>query len=231
MNEGDINSQISRLKEEIKNVWKIIWLMSIMATFLWFFLEPTMKSMFKSTFPEEDFNITIIQVCDYASVVLVYIGYIVGLIAILKKKRAIRRYKKTKDVPSKINIQKDDINQNPVYVIDHSKDTLNQYEKGDRDMMKRVFNQNKSVPSNPNRKTTSRAKLRASTNIKESAIRNYNGSTRSPNNTESNDIALGVALESSTYSTGQDNDCSSSNNSGYSSSSSDSSSDGGSSCD
>lgn len=74
--------------------------------------------------------------------------------------------------------------------------------------MKRVFNQNNKVFTN---------KMRS----KGSPIRSYNGSTRSANSTESNNIALGVALESSIYSTGNDNDCSSSSSSNYHSSGSD----------
>ncbi|AFU17251.1 hypothetical protein MC28_D202 (plasmid) [Bacillus thuringiensis MC28] len=100
--------------------------------------------------------------------------------------------------------------------IDHSKDKPNQYEKGDRGMMKRVFNQNNNVSINSGKGNTSKTKSKGS------PTRSYNGTTRSSNNTESNNIALDVALGSSIYSRGNDNDCSSSNGSGY---------DGGSSCD
>ncbi|UOB61107.1 hypothetical protein MRQ03_02715, partial (plasmid) [Bacillus thuringiensis] len=99
---------------------------------------------------------------------------------------------------------------NPVYVIDHSKDKKNRYEKGDRDMMKRVFNQNNNVSTNLGKQNTNK------TRGKGSPIRSYNGSTHSSNSTESNDInniVLGVALGSSIYSSGDDNNCSQSDSS------------------
>lgn len=86
-------------------------------------------------------------------------------------------------------------------------------------MMKRVFNQKNNVSTNLGKQNTNK------TRGKGSPIRSYNGSTHSSNSTESNDInniILDVALGSSIYSTGNDNDCSSSSSSGY---------DGGSSCD
>ncbi|ARJ25729.1 hypothetical protein B7492_32330 (plasmid) [Bacillus mycoides] len=209
MNAEERESKIRRHKEEIKNIWFSLFIGSCFVSLVWWFIEPRMEDIINFNGGE---NISLTLVSDiFFDIFLVgiyYIGLIIGLITIFKKKRAIRRYKKEKDIPTKINIQKDDINQ---------------YEKGDRDMMKRVFNKNNKVSTN---------KMRS----KGSPIRSYNGSTRSSNSTESSNIVLGVALESSIYSTGNDNDCSSSSSSSYNSSSSDYSSssssyDGGSSCD
>ncbi|WP_144609067.1 hypothetical protein [Bacillus cereus] len=194
MNTAEREYKIGKLKNEIYDIWKSLSIGSVFVLLTWFCLEPMMKQIINLGGNENKLLITISKIFfDYILVAIFWIGYIIGLISIFKKKRAIRRYKKEKDIPSKINIQKDDINQ---------------YEKGDRDMMKRVFNQNNKVFTN---------KMRS----KESPIRSYNGSTRSSNSTESNNIALGVALESSIYSTGNDNDCSSSNSSNYHSSGSD----------
>lgn len=229
MNAIERASEIRRLKKEIKNIWFSLVMTSCFVLLLWWFLEPTMEEIINlggNKLLTTASNVFF----DYITVGTYYIGLIFGLIAMFKKKRAIRRYKKEKDVPSKINIQKDDINQNPIYVIDHSKDKPNQYEKGDRDMMKRVFNQKNNVSTNSGKQNTNK------TRSKGSPTRSYNGSTRSSNSTESNNIALDIALGSSIYSTGNDNDCSSSSSSSYNSSSSDYSSssssyDGGSSCD
>ncbi|MFV1456656.1 hypothetical protein [Bacillus mycoides] len=222
MNAAERERRIGKLEEEINGIWLSLFIGCIMYLASWLGIEP----MIRTVLDGENFPTSLINIIfNYIIGAAFWIGYIIGIITILKKKKEIRRYKKEKNSPSKINIQKDDINQNPVYVIDHSKDTLNQYEKGDRDMMKRVFNQKNIVSTNLGKQNTNK------TRSKGSPTRSYNGSTRPSNSTESNDIALGVALESSTYSTGQDNDCSSSNNSSYSISSSDSSSDGGSSCD
>ncbi|MFK4316929.1 hypothetical protein ABH953_005791 [Bacillus sp. RC236] len=222
MNAAERERRIGKLEEEINGIWLSLFIGCIMYLASWLGIEP----MIRTVLDGENFPTSLINIIfNYIIGAAFWIGYIIGIITILKKKKEIRRYKKEKNSPSKINILKDDINQNPVYVIDHSKDKPNQYEKGDRDMMKRVFNQNINVSTNLGKQNTNK------TRSKGSSTRSYNGSTRSSNSTESNNIALGIALESSTYSTGQDNNCSSSNNSGYSSSSSDSSSDGGSSCD
>ncbi|EJR55454.1 hypothetical protein IK3_05659 [Bacillus toyonensis] len=231
MNAAEREHKIGKLKSEIYDMWKSLSIGSVFVLLTWFCLEPMMKQIINLGGDENELLTTISKIFfDYILVAIFWIGYIIGLIAIFKKKRAIRRYKKEKDVPSKINIQKDDVNQNPVYVINHSKDKPNQYEKGDRDMMKRVFNQKNNVSTNSGKQNTNK------TRSKGSPIRSYNGSTRSSNSTESNNIALDIALGSSIYSTGNDNDCSSSSSSSYNSSSSDYSSgssgyDGGSSCD
>ncbi|MGA4465975.1 hypothetical protein ACPA2L_25555 [Bacillus bombysepticus] len=194
MNAAEREHKIGKLKSEIYDIWKSLSIGSVFVLLTWFCLEPMMKQIINLGGDENKLLITISKIFfDYILVAIFWIGYIIGLISIFKKKRAIRRYKKEKDIPSKINIQKDDINQ---------------YEEGDRDMMKRVFNQNNKVSTN---------KMRS----KGSPIRSYNGSTRSSNSTESNNIALGIALESSIYSTGNDNDCSSSSSSNYHSSGSD----------
>ncbi|AGE81684.1 hypothetical protein IG1_05898 [Bacillus cereus HD73] len=83
-------------------------------------------------------------------------------------------------------------------------------------MMKRVFNQNSNISINSGKQNTNK------TRSKGSPTRSYNGSTRSSNSTESNNIVLDIALGSSIYSTGNDNNCSPSIGSGN---------DGGSSCD
>ncbi|MCU5019669.1 hypothetical protein OCD65_23580 [Bacillus paranthracis] len=223
MNGVERKYRINKLKSEINDIWTALAIGSVFVLLGWFCLEPMLKEL---TNLGGDENKTLANIqrifFDYIMVSVFWIGYIIGLIAIFKKKSEIRRYKKEKDIPSKINIQKGDINQ---------------YEQGDRDMMKRVFNQNNKVSTNKTRS-------------KGSPTRSYNGSTRPSNSTESNNIALGVALESSIYSTGNDNDCSSSSSSNYHSSGSDyssssssysssssdyssssSSNDGGSSCD
>lgn len=231
LNAVERENKISKLKSEINDIWISLAIGSVFYLLGWLCLEPILKEV-ANLGGVENKTLAYIQKMffDYVMVGMFWIGYIIGLIAIFKKKRAIRRYKKEKDVSSKINIQKDDINQNPVYVINHSKDKPNQYEKGDRDMMKRVFNQKNNVSTNSGKQNTNK------TRSKGSPIRSYNGSTRSSNGTESNNIALDIALGSSIYSTGNDNDCSSSSSSSYNSSSSDYSSgssgyDGGSSCD
>ncbi|PFA00685.1 hypothetical protein CN375_04350 [Bacillus cereus] len=193
MNAEERASEMRRLKEEIKNIWFSLGMASCFVLLLWWFLEPTVEEIIN--LGGNKVLTTVSNVFfDYISVGTYYIGLIFGLIAISRKKRAIRRYKKEKDDPSKINIQKIDINL---------------YEKGDRDTMKRVFNQNNKVFTNKTRS-------------KGSPTRSYNGSTRPSNSTESNNIALDIGLGSSIYSTGNDNDCSSSIGSGN---------DGGSSCD
>ncbi|UYX55871.1 hypothetical protein M3Y14_32085 (plasmid) [Bacillus thuringiensis] len=206
MNAEERESKIRRLKEEIKNIWFSLFIGSCFVSLVWWFIEPRMEDIINFNGGE---NKSLTYVSDiFFDIFLVgiyYIGLIIGLITIFKKKRAIRRYKKEKNSPSKINIQKDDINQNPLYVIDHSKNKPNQYEKGDRDMMKRVFNQNNNVSTNLGKQNTNK------TRGKGSPIRSYNGSTHSSNSTESNDInniVLGVALGSSIYSSGDDNNCS-----------------------
>lgn len=226
LNAAERDHKINQLNREINVIWKSMFLGSVFAIFLWWFFEPTMRKLF-----DEELFTTILNVFfNYITVPLYLIGNIMAFVAIFKKKGAIRKYKKAKDVPPKINIQKGDLGQNPDYVIDHSKDKSNQYEKGDRDMMKRVFNQNKNVSTNSGNQNTNR------TRGKGRSTRSYNGSTRSSNSMESDNSALDIALGSSIYSTGNDNDCSSSSSSNYSSSSSDYSSgssgyDGGSSCD
>lgn len=217
MNAVEREHRISKLKSEINDIWTSLAIGSVFYLLGWLCLEPMLKEV-ANLGGVENKPLAYIQKMffDYAMVGMFWIGYIIGLMAIFKKKRAIRRYKKEKDVPSKINIQKDDVNQNPVYVINHSKDKPNQYEKGDRDMMKRVFNQKNNVSTNSGKQNTNK------TRSKGSPTRSYNGSTRSSNSKESNNIALDIALGSSIYSTGNDNGCSSSNGSGY---------DGGSSCD
>ncbi|EHL64971.1 hypothetical protein HMPREF1014_05581 [Bacillus sp. 7_6_55CFAA_CT2] len=223
MNAVERENKISKLKSEINNIWISLAIGSVFYLLGWLCLEPMLKEL-ANLGGVENKPLAYVQKMffDYAMVGMFWIGYIIGLIAIFKKKSEIRRYKKEKDTTSKINIQKGDINQ---------------YEKGDRDTMKRVFNQNNKVFTNKTRS-------------KGSPIRSYNGSTRSANSIESNNIALGDALESSIYSTGNDNDCSSSSSSNYHSSGSDysscsssysssssdyssssSSNDGGSSCD
>lgn len=193
LNAEERASEMRRLKEEIKNIWFSLGMASCFVLLLWWFLEPTVEEIIN--LGGNKVLTTVSNVFfDYISVGTYYIGLIFGLIAISRKKRAIRRYKKEKDDPSKINIQKIDINL---------------YEKGDRDTMKRVFNQNNKVFTNKTRS-------------KGSPTRSYNGSTRPSNSTESNNIALDIGLGSSIYSTGNDNDCSSSIGSGN---------DGGSSCD
>lgn len=194
LNAEERESKIRRFKEEIKTIWFSLFIGSCFVSLVWWFIEPRMEEIINLN-GSENRSLTYLSdiFFDIFLVGIYYIGLIIGLITIFKKKREISRYKKEKDIPSKINIQKDDINQ---------------YEKGDRDTMKRVFNQNNKVFTN---------KMRS----KGSPIRSYNGSTRSSNSTESNNIALGVALESSIYSTGNDNDCSSSSSSNYHSSGSD----------
>ncbi|MFF2884775.1 hypothetical protein [Bacillus toyonensis] len=245
MNAVERDNKISKLKSEINDIWISLAIGSVFYLLGWLCLEPMLKEVANLGGVEHK-PLAYVQKMffDYAMVGMFWIGYIIGLIAIFKKKSEIRRYKKEKDVPSKINIQKENINQNPIYVIDHSEDKPNQYEKGDRDMMKRVFNQSNNVSINSGKGNTSKTKSKGI------PIRSYNGSTRSSNSTESSNIALGVALGSSISSTGNDNDCSSSSSSSYHSSGSDyssssssysssssdyssssSSNDGGSSCD
>lgn len=206
LNAEEKNSEMRRLKEEIKNIWFSLWIVSCFVSVVWWFLEPRMEEIINFGEGENEVLTLVSNIFfDYFLVGIYYIGLIIGLIAIFKKKKAIRRYKKEKNYPSKINMQKDDINQNPVYVIDHSKDKKNRYEKGDRDTMKRVFNQNNNVSTNLGKQNTNK------TRGKGSPIRSYNGSTHSSNSTESNDInniVLGVALGSSIYSSGDDNNCS-----------------------
>ncbi|HDR4368593.1 TPA: hypothetical protein QCP64_005089 [Bacillus cereus] len=186
MNAEERASEMRRLKEEIKNIWFSLGMASCFVLLLWWFLEPTVEEIIN--LGGNKLLTTVSNVFfDYISVGTYYIGLIFGLIAISRKKRAIRRYKKEKDVPSKINIQKSDINL---------------YEKGDRDTLKRVFNHNNKVFTNKTRS-------------KGSPTRSYNGSTRPSNSTENNNIALDIALGSSNYSTGNDNGCSSSIGSGY----------------
>lgn len=224
LNAEERASEMRRLKEEIKNIWFSLVMASYLVLLFWWFLEPTMEEIIN--LGGNKVLTTVSNVFfDYITVGIYYIGLIFGYIAIFRKKRAIRRYKKEKDVPSKINIQKDDINQNPVYVIDHSKDKTNQYEKGDRDMMKRVFNQNNNISTNSGKRNMSK------TRSERHSVRAYNGSTRSSNNTESNNTALDIALASSMYSSNNDNDCSPSSNSSSDYSSGGSGFDGGSSCD
>ncbi len=187
--------RINKLKSEINDIWTALAIGSVFVLLGWFCLEPMLKEL-ANLGGVENKPLAYVQKMffDYAMVGMFWIGYIIGLIAIFKKKSEIRRYKKEKDIPSKINIQKGDINL---------------YEKGDRDTLKRVFNQNNKVFTNKTRS-------------KGSPTRSYNGSTRPSNSTENNNIALDIALGSSNYSTGNDNGCSSSIGSGY---------DGGSSCD
>ncbi|MGE6592294.1 hypothetical protein ACQKFU_22535 [Bacillus mycoides] len=191
MNAKERESKIRRLKEEIKNIWFSLFIGTCFVSLVWWFIEPRMEDIINFNGGENK-SLTLVSdiFFDIFLVGIYYIGLIIGLITIFKKKRAIRRYKKEKDVPLKINIQKDDINQ---------------YEKGDRDMMKRVFNQNNNVSTNLGKQNTNK------TRGKGSPIRSYNGSTHSSNSTESNDInniVLGVALGSSIYSSGDDNNCS-----------------------
>lgn len=186
LNAEERASEMRRLKEEIKNIWFSLGMASCFVLLLWWFLEPTVEEIIN--LGGNKLLTTVSNVFfDYISVGTYYIGLIFGLIAISRKKRAIRRYKKEKDVPSKINIQKSDINL---------------YEKEDRDTLKRVFNQNNKIFTNKTRS-------------KGSPTRSYNGSTRSSNSTENNNIALDIALGSSNYSTGNDNGCSSPIGSGY----------------
>lgn len=217
MNAVEREHKISKLKSEINDICTSLAIGNVLFLLGWLCLEPMLKEV-ANLGGVENKPLAYIQKMffDYAMVGMFWIGYIIGLIAIFKKKRAIKRYKKEKDVSLKINIQKEDINQNPIYVIDHSKDKPNQYEKGDRGMMKRVFNQNNNVSINSGKGNTSKTKSKGS------PTRSYNGTTRSSNNTESNNIALDVALGSSIYSSGNDNDCSPSSGSGN---------DGGSICD
>ncbi|OWT48453.1 hypothetical protein [Bacillus sp. K2I17] len=216
MNAAERDHKIGQLKREINEIWKSLSIGSIFVLFIWWFLEPMMKEISSLGGEENEILTTISKAFfDYIIVAIYAIGYITALIAIFMKKRTIRKYKKAKDFPSKINIQKDDTSQNPVYVIDHSKETPNSYEKGDTEMMKRVFNQNNNVSINSGKQNTSK------TRSERHSTRAYNGSSRSSNSTESNNIALDIALGSSIYSTGNDNDCSSSSSSSYNSSSSD----------
>lgn len=216
MNAKEREYEIGQLKREISEIGKSLCMGSIFVLLIWWCLEPMMKQIINLDGDGDELLNTISKVFfDYVVVAIYAIGYITALIAIFMKKRKIRKYKKAKDFPHKINIQKDDTSQNPVYVIDHSKETPNSYEKGDKEMMKRVFNQNNNVSINSGKQNTSKTKSKGS------PTRAYNGSSRSSNNTESNNIDLGVALASSTW---QDNDCSPSG-------SSSSGSDGGSSCD
>lgn len=208
MNAEEKISEIRRLKEEIKNIWFSLWIASCFVSVVWWFLEPRMEEIINFGEGENKLLTLVSNIFfDYFLVGIYYIGLIIGLITIFKKKKAIRRYKKEKNSPSKINIQKDDINQNPVYVIDHSKDKPNQYEKGDRDMMKRVFNQNNNVSTNLGKQNTNKARSKGS------PIRSYNGSTRSSNSIESNNIVLDVALGSSINSSDNGNNCSQSDSS------------------
>ncbi|MEB9380187.1 hypothetical protein P4J09_19380 [Bacillus cereus] len=223
MNGVERKHRINKLKSEINDIWTALAIGSVFVLLGWFCLEPMLKEL-ANLGGVENKPLAYVQKMffDYAMVGMFWIGYIIGLIAIFKKKSEIRRYKKEKDIPSKINIQKGDINQ---------------YEKGDRDTMKRVFNHKNKVFTNKPRS-------------KGSPTRSYNGSTRPSNSTESNNIALDIGLGSSIYSTGNDNDRSSSSSSNYHSSGSDysscsssysssssdyssssSSNDGGSSCD
>jgi hypothetical protein len=203
LNAKEREYKIGKLKSEIKDIWFSLGIGSFFVLLLWWLLEPMMREIMKLGGDENELLTTISNVFfDYITVAIYWIGYIIGLVAIIMKKWEIRKCKKAKDFPPRINIQKDDINQNPVFVIDHSKETPNSYEKGDKEMMKRVFNQNNNVSINSGKQNTSKTKSKGS------PTRAYNGSSRSSNNTESNNIALGVALASSTW---QDNDCSSSN--------------------
>ncbi|MEC3226221.1 hypothetical protein P9027_30360 [Bacillus thuringiensis] len=228
MNAAERDHKIGQLKREINEIWKFLSIGSIFVLCIWWGLEPMMKQVINLNEEGGELLTTIRTVFfDYVVVVIYAIGYISALVAIFMKKRMIRKYKKEKNVSPEINIKKDDISQNPVYVIDHSKEPANAYEKGDKEMMKRVFNQNNNVSINLGKQNASK------TRSERHSTRAYNGSTRSSSDTEDNNIALGVALASSTW---QDNNCSSSSGSSYNSSSSDyssgsSGSDGGSSCD
>ncbi|OKA28148.1 hypothetical protein, partial [Bacillus cereus] len=154
MNAAGREYKIDKLKREINDIWKSLWMLSVYTLLMWV-LEPMMEEIMQLGGEENKLLTTISKMFfDYILVAVFWIGYIIGLIVIFKKKRAIKRYRKAKDDHPKINIQKDDINQNPVYAIDHSKDKPNQYEKGDRDMMKRVFNQNKNVSTNSSKQNT-----------------------------------------------------------------------------
>ncbi|QWI47322.1 hypothetical protein [Bacillus mycoides] len=204
MNAAERERRIGKLEEEINGIWISLFIGCIMYLASWLGIEP----MIRTVLDGENFPTSLINIIfNYIIGAAFWIGYIIGIITILKKKKEIRRYKKEKTSPSKINIQKDDINQNPVYVIDHSKDKPNQYEKGDRDMMKRVFNQNNNVSTNLGKQNTNK------TRSKGSPIRSYNGSTRSSNNIESNNIVLDVVLGSSIYSSDNGNNCSQSDSS------------------
>ncbi|EOP78868.1 hypothetical protein IGM_06475 [Bacillus cereus HuB4-4] len=204
MNAAERERRIGKLEEEINGIWLSLFIGCIMYLASWLGIEP----MIRTVLDGENFPTSLINIIfNYIIGAAFWIGYIIGIITILKKKKEIRRYKKEKTSPSKINIQKDDINQNPVYVIDHSKDKPNQYEKGDRDMMKRVFNQNNNVSTNLGKQNTNK------TRSKGSPIRSYNGSTRSSNNIESNNIVLDVVLGSSIYSSDNGNNCSQSDSS------------------
>ncbi|PGK15217.1 hypothetical protein CN895_07660 [Bacillus cereus] len=83
--------------------------------------------------------------------IIVLIGMICSaciLMLLMYKKK-----KKIKEIPKKEEVDMDCFNKkqienNPVYVIDHSKEYPNKYVKGDRDMMKRIFNQNSTVTIN-----------------------------------------------------------------------------------
>lgn len=202
LNAAEKERRVGQLEDEIGGIWISLFIGCIMFLALQWGIEPMMKNVLdREGFP----TILVDIIFNYIIGAAFWIGYIIGIIAILKKKKEIRRYKKEKNSPSKINIQKDDINRNPVYVIDHSKDKKNRYEKGDRDTMKRVFNQNNNVSTNLGKQNTNK------TRGKGSPIRSYNGSTHSSNSTESNDInniVLGVALGSSIYSSEDDNNCS-----------------------
>lgn len=226
LNAAERDQKIGQLKREINAICISLSIGSIFVLCIWWGLEPMMKQVINLNEEGGELLTTITTVFfDYVLVVIYAIGYISALVAIFMKKRMIRKYKKEKDVSPKINIKKDDISQNPVYVIDHSKDKTNQYEKGDRDMMKRVFNQNNNISTNSGKRNTSK------TRSERHSVRAYNGSTRSSNNTESNNTALDIALASSMYSSNNDNDCSPSSNSSSDYSSGGSGFDGGSSCD
>ncbi|MCC2475748.1 hypothetical protein SIM55_22935 [Bacillus cereus group sp. BfR-BA-02675] len=226
MNAAERDQKIGQLKREINAICISLSIGSIFVLCIWWGLEPMMKQVINLNEEGGELLTTITTVFfDYVLVVIYAIGYISALVAIFMKKRMIRKYKKEKDVSPKINIKKDDISQKPVYVIDHSKDKTNQYEIGDRDMMKRVFNQNNNISTNSGKRNTSK------TRSERHSVRAYNGSTRSSNNTESNNTALDIALASSMYSSNNDNDCSPSSNSSSDYSSGGSGFDGGSSCD
>lgn len=226
LNAAERDQKIGQLKREINAICISLSIGSIFVLCIWWGLEPMMKQVINLNEEGGELLTTITTVFfDYVLVVIYAIGYISALVAIFMKKRMIRKYKKEKDVSPKINIKKDDISQNPVYAIDHSKDKTNQYEKGDRDMMKRVFNQNNNISTNSGKRNMSK------TRSERHSVRAYNGSTRSSNNTESNNTALDIALASSMYSSNNDNDCSPSSNSSSDYSSGGSGFDGGSSCD
>lgn len=107
LNAEERESKIRRFKEEIKTIWFSLFIGSCFVSLVWWFIEPRMEEIINFN-GSENRSLTYLSdiFFDIFLVGIYYIGLIIGLIAIFKKKVKLGDIKKKKILLQKLIYKK-----------------------------------------------------------------------------------------------------------------------------